>query len=179
MHTKYRQPYFICHIKIESDFLPGQLKWPEEQCNLLLSLLTYFIAKTSVKCSSFCISFSFVHLVRFNILLPTSPGGHFQRMVNCMKCMYSERFVCSKLHFGNKIYIIYATSFAHVQTITPSALVFKSITEQTFSLYVRCIFAIAQLPEHYPNHLHSGNGNRNTSTTTTCNQLTNIHPIVR
>lgn len=61
---------------------------------------------------------------------------------NCMKCMYSQRFVCAKVHFGNKIYIcnIFRTC-ADDQTIRPCF----QISKYTHSFYTVTVFRLLSL----------------------------------
>lgn len=59
-----------------------------------------------------------------------------------MKCMYSQRFVCAKVHFGNKIYIcnIFRTC-ADDQTIRPCF----QISEYTHSFYTVTVLRLPSL----------------------------------
>lgn len=93
-------------------------------------------------------------------------------------CTHNASFV---LKYTSEIKYIYATSFAHVQTIRPSALVFKyrnTHIRSTRSQYFACY---AWLPEYYSNHLHFSNRNSNTTTciqfqwTNTCRTLSFFH----
>lgn len=100
--TKYREVFF---------FLNHQQKNKEKLQDQKLTMQPYPIAANTLYCSNFwkCwnawFAFKFINdSVWWCVSVFFLNSAHSANS-NCMKCMYSERFSCVKIHFGNKIYM--------------------------------------------------------------------------